>query len=155
MLWKLILLLTVTPIVELYLLVRLAQIIRPGPTILIVLATGILGGVLARAEGLRVLSRIQQELKKGNVPGDSLLEGTMILVAGALLVTPGILTDIVGFAILLPPSRVVLRDVIKRWMKRKIEEGKVDVYRQAGFGPIHDEPPPGSPPIENGDNTNE
>lgn len=149
MLWKLILLLTVTPLVELYLLVRLAQITGWGATILIVLTTGILGGVLARAEGLRVLARIQHDLQNQEMPGNSLLEGAMILVAGALLITPGILTDAVGFLILLPPTRVLLRDIIKGWLKGKIDRGKVDVYKQAGFGPIRDEPPPGSPPLEN------
>jgi UPF0716 protein FxsA len=148
-LWKLILLLTVTPLVELYLLLRLAQVMGVAATVLIVLGTGVLGGILARAEGLRVLARIQEDLRDGRVPGKSLLEGAMILVAGALLVTPGILTDGVGFLILLPPSRVLLRHVIERWLKRKIDQGRVDFYKQAGFGPIHDEPPPEAPPLEN------
>lgn len=149
MLWKLILLLTVTPLVELYLLMRLAQITGVGATILIVLGTGVLGGILARAEGLRVLARIQIDLQNRSMPGNSLLEGAMVLVAGALLLTPGILTDACGFLLLLPPSRVLLREVIKRWLEKKMNQGKVDVYKQAGFGPIQDEPPPDSPPLEN------
>jgi UPF0716 protein FxsA len=151
MLLKLILLLTVTPLVELYLLMRLAQLTGVAATILIVLSTGVLGGILARAEVVRVLARIQEDLRAQRMPGNSLIEGAMILVAGALLVTPGIITDAVGFLILLPPTRVLLRDVLKYWLKKKIDEGKVDVYKRAGFGPIRDDPPPGSPPLENED----
>ncbi|MFP4176488.1 MAG: FxsA family protein [Planctomycetota bacterium] len=151
MLLKLILLLTVTPIVELYILMRVGQVVGLPVTIVIVIGTGIVGGILARLEGLRVLGRIQGRLGEGDMPGDSLLEGAMILVAGALLVTPGILTDTVGFLILIPPSRVLLRELLKRWLKHCIETGRVEAYRNAGFGPIHREPPPGSPPLEEND----
>lgn len=151
MLWKLILLLTVTPLVELYLLMHLARLTSVGTAILVVVLTGVIGGILARREGLRVLGRIQSDLEEQRMPGNSLLEGAMVLVAGALLVTPGILTDAVGFLILIPPTRAVLREIIKRWLKNKIDQGKVDVYKQAGFGPIREEPPPGAPPLEDED----
>lgn len=148
MLWKLILLLTTVPIVELYVLLYLAKLVGPGATLLIILGTGVVGGILARAEGLRVLTRIQKKLHEGEVPGNALIEGAMILVAGALLITPGVLTDITGFLILIPPTRRAIRGLLKRWIQRKTQEGRVDIYKQAGFGPISEEPPPGSPPLE-------
>lgn len=152
MLLKLILLLTLTPILELYVLLQLAKIFSVAPTIALVLGTGVLGGILARSEGLRVLMRIQKELHEGTVPGDALLEGTMILIAGALLITPGIITDIIGFLVLIPPSRRMIRKLLKAWLQHRIDDGQVEFYKQAGFGPINDEPPPGSPPLEGEEN---
>ncbi len=148
MLWKLILLLTITPIAELYVLIYLAHRFSIGATLLLILATGVVGGILARSEGLRVLTRIQRKLHDGDVPGNALIEGAMILVAGALLVTPGVLTDTVGFLVLIPFTRHAIRGLLKRWIQRKTEEGRVEIYKQAGFGPISEEPPPGSPPLE-------
>lgn len=148
MLWKLILLLTIMPIVELYVLIYLARLFSVGATLLLILGTGVVGGILARSEGLRVLARIQAKLHDGDVPGNALIEGAMILVAGALLVTPGVITDIIGFLILIPPTRRAIRGLLKRWIQRKSEEGRVEIYKQAGFGPINEKPPPGSPPLE-------
>ena len=142
MLWKLILLLTIVPLVELYLLVELTEATSFSVTVLVILGTGVLGAFLAKMEGLRVLRRIQQEMAELRLPADSLLDGAMILVAAALLVTPGLLTDGVGFLLLLPPTRAVARGVIKRWIKRKIQLGQVHFHQQMGFGPISDEPPP-------------
>ena len=141
MLWKLILLLTLVPIVELLLLVKLAQVTSFGVTVLVVIATGVLGAFLAKAEGLKVLRKIQREMSEARLPGDSLLDGAMVLVAGALLVTPGLLTDTVGFLLLLPPSRGLVRRWVKRWIRRKIERGTVQFHQSMGFGPISDEPP--------------
>ena len=149
MLWKLILLLTIVPLIELYLLVRLTQATSFGVTVLVILGTGVVGAILAKMEGLRVLRRIREDMQGGSLPADGLIDGAMILVAGALLVTPGLLTDTVGFLLLLPPSRTVLRRLIKQWIKRKIEEGQVVMYRQMGFGPIQDDSPPAPTDVQN------
>ena len=142
MLWKLILVLTIIPLVELYLLVKLTEATSFGVTLLVILGTGMLGAFLARMEGLRVLRRIQQEMAGLRLPADSLLDGVLILVAAALLITPGLLTDSVGFLLLFPPTRTVARGVVKRWIKRKIQFGQVRFHQQMGFGPISDESPP-------------
>lgn len=105
MLGRLILLLTVVPLVELWLLTEVAARIEWGPTIAIVLVTGVLGAALARREGMRVLANFQRELQSGDLPAQSLVDGVGILVAGALLVTPGLITDVVGFALLIAPLR--------------------------------------------------
>ena len=147
MLWKLILLLTIVPLVELYLLVKLTDATGSfWVTVVVIVGTGVVGAFLAKLEGLRVLKKIQHEMAELRLPGDSLLDGAMILVAAALLVTPGLLTDTVGFLLLLPPSRAVARGQIKRWLKRKIQPGQVHFHRSMGFGPISEEPPPGPPP---------
>ena len=148
MLWKLLLLLTVVPIIELVLLIKLSRLTGILFTVLVIVGTGVVGAFLARREGLRALRRIGEEMSRGELPADGLLDGAMILVAGALLVTPGLLTDAVGFLLLLPPGRALLRKALKVWIRRKIEAGQVDFYSHMGFRPIRDEPPPGSPPLE-------
>ncbi len=148
MLWKLILLLTVVPLVELYLLFKLSDWTGFLVTVLVIVGTGIVGAALARMEGLRVLGTIQRDLADGRLPADGLLDGGLILLAAALLVTPGLLTDTVGFLLLLPPTRVVARRMLKGWIKRKIEQGQVHFYKSMGFGPMRDQPPRGAPPVE-------
>ncbi len=149
MLWRLILLLTIVPLVELLLLVRLTELWGSFLlTVAIIVATGILGAALARREGLRVLARMREQVARGELPADSLLDGVLILLAAALLITPGLITDAVGFLLLAPPSRSAVRELLKRWIRKKIEAESVVMYRSTGFGPVEDEPPPGMPPLE-------
>ncbi len=119
MLLRLLLLFTVVPLVELVLLLVLADHTGWRFTLGLVLATGIAGAALARWQGLRCLRRLQQQAAEGRVPADPILDGLMILVAAALLVTPGVLTDVVGFGLLAPPVRGVLkRQLRRRWERR-------------------------------------
>jgi len=130
---RLLLLLTVVPFVELVILLRLADAISWTSTLAIVIVTGVVGAWLARREGVRTLMTIQSEMEAGRVPTQSLVEGMMILVAGAVLVTPGILTDIVGFALLVPP--------IRRWGVRRAAgaiRGRVVVMHANGSEPFVD-----------------
>ncbi|MCY4442050.1 MAG: FxsA family protein, partial [Deltaproteobacteria bacterium] len=90
---RLLLLFTVVPLVELYLLIEVGSVIGGLNTILLVLGTGALGAFLARLEGLRTLGQIQRNLNQGIVPAEEMVDGVIILVAGLLLITPGILTD--------------------------------------------------------------
>jgi UPF0716 protein FxsA len=149
MLLKLILLLTVVPLLELVLLVHLTRLWGSLPlTIAIVVATGVFGALLARHEGARVLRGIQASFGRGELPADGLLDGLLILIAGALLITPGLMTDCLGFMLLLPVTRSPIRSAVKRWAKRKIAAGDIRAWQQGGFQPIDRQPPPGSPPIE-------
>ena len=117
MLLRLLLLFTVVPLIELVLLLRLAERISWEATLGLILLTGFVGAALARYEGVRCITRIQQKLAAGQLPGDPLLDGLMILVAGALLVTPGVLTDLVGFSLLVPG----LRRIMKRFLKKRFQ----------------------------------
>lgn len=115
MLLRLFLLFTAVPLLELLILVRVAGWAGALPTLLLVLGTGAAGAWLARREGARKWARIRSELDAGRVPAGELLEGFFVLVAGILLVTPGILTDAAGLLLLLPPVR---RRVV-RWARRR------------------------------------
>lgn len=115
---RLFLLFTLVPIIELYLLIKVGSIIGPWPTIALVIGTGIVGAYLIRLQGFYVLHRVYQEVARGRFPADPLIEGFLLVIAGALLISPGILTDITGILILLPSLRFRLRN----WVKRKIRD---------------------------------
>lgn len=102
---RLLLLFVFLPMIELYLLILLGSRIGPMPTIGLIVLTGIIGATLARQQGLSTLAKIQNELKQGRAPTQELVEGAMILVGGLVLLTPGILTDIFGFAMMVPSIR--------------------------------------------------
>ncbi len=125
------LLFTIVPLVELAILIKVAQWTSLAFTLVLVIITGIVGAALAKQQGAAVWARFSRTMQQGIMPADEIIEGIMIFVAGALLVTPGILTDITGFAILVPHTRHALRDIIKRKVRRAIDENKVHVsYRR-------------------------
>lgn len=105
MLPRLILLFTAVPFLELALLVWIGGEIGFLPTVALVLLTGVAGAALARHQGLATWRRFQAALAAGRLPGRELLEGLLVLLAGALLLTPGVLTDAAGFVLLVPPAR--------------------------------------------------
>ena len=124
MLFRLALLFIVLPLVELALLLQIARLTDPLSTLALVIFTGILGAWLARREGTECWLRIQRELGQGQMPADSLVDGLMILIAGAVLITPGVLTDLFGFALLTPPIRAYLKSrVIERFRSRLVVLG--------------------------------
>ena len=121
MFFYLLLLFTLVPFVELALLLWLAGQVGWLETLLLVIATGILGATLARWQGLQTMFRIQREMQAGRMPGDALVDGALILVAGAVLLTPGILTDAFGFALLVPPIRNAMKRAAKGWFKKHVQ----------------------------------
>ena len=119
MLFRLFFLFIVVPFVELVLLLKVAEWTSFEFTILLVLITGAVGIALARAQGFRTYWRIQEDLAQGRMPTESLLDAVMILVAGALLLTPGILTDAFGLSLLVPFCRRFYRAWLTQWFKRR------------------------------------
>ena len=128
MLVRLIILFTVVPLIELYLLLHVGKWLGAFLTILIVVITGILGGLLAKSQGLSIYQSIRTDLESGRIPTDGLLEGLIILVAGALLITPGLMTDIVGFLIMVPILRKWLQNRLKNRLKRNFEARQIHIY---------------------------
>jgi len=105
MFFRLMLLFTLVPLIELALLIKLGQLTNLLTTVAIVVLTGAIGAYLARREGIKTWSRIQQNLAAGASPAVELVNALLILIAGAVLITPGLLTDLVGFALLVPAVR--------------------------------------------------
>lgn len=126
---RLAVLFTAIPIVELYILIKIGQLIGAFPTIAIVLVTGIVGAGLARQQGARVWYEIEMQMQQGVFPADRLVDGLLLVVAGAVLITPGVLTDILGFAILIPLSRAPIREWVKARLSRMMDRGTVH-YRE-------------------------
>ena len=133
MLSRLLLLFIIVPAIELLLLIQMGQWLGTLPTVGLIVITGIVGAYLARQQGLQVLTRVQQEAQSGQMPAEALLDGAMILVAGAVLMTPGVLTDALGFLLLLPPSRKLLRQLAWRQIQQMVARGQI---RVGGFGPM-------------------
>ncbi len=127
MLLRLLLLFTLVPIAELMVLIELGEAIGLGPTLLLIFVTGIVGAALARREGARTWLQVQQELAQGELPADSLLHGLMVLVAGAFLVTPGVITDAAGFLLLFRPVRSKLVELVRGWLHRQVRSGNARV----------------------------
>jgi UPF0716 protein FxsA len=124
---RLLLLFVGVPAIELALLIEVGGRIGTGATLALIAITGIVGASLAQRQGLSVLRTLQQETAAGRLPAGSLVDGVVILVAGALLVTPGILTDAVGFLCLVPAFRQQLKRAAMRHFERAVAEGRVDV----------------------------
>ena len=118
--WRLFFLFTVTPVVELALLIRVGQSLGILPTIAIVVATGAAGALLARSQGLLALRRLLNAVPGGAFPGEEIFDGVLILMGGLLLLTPGFLTDFIGFAALLPGTRGLLKEIVRRQVRRRI-----------------------------------
>ncbi len=109
----------VVPFVELFVLIQVGQVVGVWWTIVLVLVISVLGSWLVKREGWAAWRRITSRVQGGEVPGDELVDGGLILFAGALLLTPGFFTDLLALLLLFPPSRAVARRVaLKRLVAR-------------------------------------
>ena len=113
---RLALLFTIVPLVELYLLIEVGRFIGVGATIAIVVLTGLLGAWLARLQGLKVLAEVRASLEAGQLPTEAIIDGLLILIAAAVLLTPGLITDSVGFLLLIPAGRKTVRGAVRKKM---------------------------------------
>lgn len=121
MVFYLFLLFTLLPLVELTILIRIGNATVWWVPVALVIFTGIAGAALARWQGLRVYQRIREDARAGRMPADALVDGFLILLAGILLVTPGVVTDVVGIAFLIPPVRSLVKRGVKAWIKKHVE----------------------------------
>ncbi len=163
----LLLLFIIVPIAELALLIEVGGVLGLMPTLALIFCTGVVGASLAKQQGLSVLRRFQAETQAGRLPGDALFDGAIIVFSGALLLTPGILTDLVGFLGLLPPARNLLKRALRSSMKNAVTRGNVRVHTfvvgphgpmdsarrppMRGGGPIIDVTPDRKPAPSGGD----
>jgi UPF0716 protein FxsA len=133
MLRRLILLFVIVPIAELALLIQLGRWIGLWPTLALILATGALGATLASREGLRAWHELQLDLTEGRIPGRPILDGLSIFAGGALLLTPGLITDLLGFALLARPTRRWIQGrVVKRLGGALLRQGQIYVHTSVG-----------------------
>lgn len=129
----LLLLFTLVPLVELALLIWLSKVTSIFFTIGLVLFTGVLGAALAKVQGIQTMWKLRGQVAKAQVPTDSLMDAGMILVAGGVLLTPGILTDLLGFSLLIPPIRNVIREWLKAYFKKSVQVKMQSFQEGSGF----------------------
>lgn len=130
MFFKLLLLFTVIPVVELYLLVEIGGQIGTLYTIAIVVVTGIAGAAFAKSQGAQVLYNIRTAWSRGEMPGRQLVEGAMVLAGGILLLTPGFMTDIFGFSLLFPITRKFYTKLAIAYFEKRVRSGQWQMTTQ-------------------------
>ena len=159
---RLLLLFVLVPAAELALLIEIGRRIGTLATLGLIVITGVLGAYLARRQGLGVLRRMRQEVAAGRIPAGPVVDGVIILVAGAVLMTPGVLTDAFGFFCLIPACRELLKTQLRRRLQRAVRQGRVvvsvDPDGGAGTRPVREvrditprEPPGAGPRAEGPD----
>jgi len=118
MFFKLFLGFTLIPMIELYLLIKIGAAVGAFNTLLLVILTGAAGAYLARLQGLQTMLRVRERLQQGEMPAEDLLDAMLIFVAGIVLLTPGLLTDIAGLLLLFPVTRLQF----KKWLRKRLDQ---------------------------------
>ena len=124
---KLLLIFIITPLLEMSILIELGKRFGTWHTIGIIVLTGLIGASLAKTQGLQVYRNLTESLHNGQLPHNHLIEALLLLIGGALLITPGVLTDIVGFTLVLPWTRKLVRERLKAHFQGRISYGQIDI----------------------------
>ena len=128
MFFKLFLIFAVVPVIELALLINIGSLIGVLNTVIIVVLTATIGAYMVRMEGIGVMYRIQRNMQEGIFPGEELINGMMILIAGAMLLTPGFFTDVLGFLMVFPVSREFIKKIARRYIKKKMSSDEIEIH---------------------------
>ncbi|HJN45366.1 MAG: membrane protein FxsA [Acidobacteria bacterium] len=124
---RLLLLFIAIPVIELFLLIEIGQRVGTLTTVGIIIATGLVGASLARQQGMSTLARLRADLAASRLPAEPIVDGVLILVAAAVLITPGLLTDVAGFLCLIPAFRQLVRRYLKQTFERAVREGTIGI----------------------------
>ena len=108
----------IIPLIELVILIKVGSYIGLWPTILIVVLTGVVGAALARYQGFLIINKIRSDVSSGRVPARELIDGLLVLIGGIVLLTPGFLTDIFGFVLLIPVTRNLIKGFVRNQFER-------------------------------------
>src|SRR5919204_3911681 len=108
------------PIAEIYVIIKVGEAIGILPTLALLIVDGFLGAALARSQGRTAWARFNRALAEGRVPGREVFDGAMVILGGALLVTPGFVTDIFGLICLIPPTRALSRRLLSGMARRRV-----------------------------------
>ena len=139
MLGRLILLLTVVPFIEIYLLLRIGKTIGAGPTFLLIILTGVAGAFLLRRQGASVMQDLQRQAQQNQLPAEAMMKGLFTFLGGVLLLTPGLLTDALGFSLVIPITQSWWRKYFSEQFKKGLQSGRIQYY-SAG-NPFGQRPP--------------
>jgi UPF0716 protein FxsA len=123
------LLIIIIPAADIGLLLFFGKLIGAWPTLFLILFTGVVGSYLAKKEGIQTIRKAQEQLRNGQIPGEAVLDGICILVGATLLITPGFITDILGFLMLFPPTRKLFKFFMKNSFRRWINKGQIKIIK--------------------------
>ncbi|MCA0171602.1 FxsA family protein [Bacillus sp. RAR_GA_16] len=126
----LLLFIIIVPALEIALLLLSGRTLGLIPTVLLIIGTGILGAWLARKEGAETIQKVNRQMQAGQMPGEAILDGLCILVGGIVLLTPGFITDAVGFLLLIPATRKPFKRWMKKFLERRINNGQFMFIRR-------------------------
>lgn len=125
----LMLLIIIIPAIEIGVLILSGRTIGAIATVLLIILTGVIGAWLAKQQGVETLRNAQQQMKYGQVPGVAIIDGLCILVGGLLLLTPGFITDTIGFLLLIPITRNKIKPLILTMIKKMIDKNQITIIR--------------------------
>lgn len=125
----------VIPLIEIAILIEIGKVFGAAYTIILVIGTAALGAALLRQQGVSTLAKVQMNMDQGKLPATELIEGLMLLIAGALLLTPGFFTDVFGFLVLIP----VLRQRIARTLLANFIQSRINIRETASGNVIEGE----------------
>jgi UPF0716 protein FxsA len=134
----------VVPLAEIAVLIEVGGWLGVGPTLALIVLTAVVGAWMVRHQGLAVLRRAQQQMQRGSMPIAEVFEGCCLVIAGALLMTPGFLTDSAGAVLLLPPVRGLLYRRVRRQLEEQVRSGAAQAP-MTGSPHTRDKPPQGGP----------
>ena len=137
---KLLALFLLIPIIELFIMFKIGKVIGLEITILIIIITAIIGAKLTKVQGAKAIKNARSEIKGGKLPHKEVMDGIMIIIAGAFLLTPGFVTDIVGFSLLLPTLRSNYQKLLLAFIKTKILFAQSPINKQKKEGKSNDDP---------------
>lgn len=124
-----ILMLIIIPALEIGILIFSGEMIGLIPTIVLIIFTGVFGAYLAKKQGLEAIRQFQEQLSHGQMPGMAILDGVCILIGGILLLTPGFITDIFGFLLLVPPTRKFIKVIMMNALRKWINNGNIKIIK--------------------------
>lgn len=141
----------ILPFVELFLLIRIGRQFGATNTIAFVIAMGLLGAFVAKTQGRRVIAAWREALEQGRVPEEGVLGGVLVLIGALLLITPGVITDVLGLLCLLPPTRRFIGARMQAYLRERVAKGALQVHH-VGFGwPTSGPGAPQAPAARRGD----
>ncbi|MCK1991824.1 FxsA family protein [Peribacillus muralis] len=117
------------PVVEIIVLLLSGKVIGFWPTLFLIIATGLIGAYLAKKQGMETWRKAQEQIRYGMMPGNEIIDGICIFIGAALLLSPGLISDIIGLILVFPPTRNLLKPIVIRFLMNRMNKGKVTIIR--------------------------
>ncbi|MGE7182573.1 membrane protein FxsA [Peribacillus simplex] len=117
------------PVIEIIVLLLSGNMIGFWPTLFLIVATGLIGAYLAKRQGMETWKRAQEQIRYGMMPGNEIIDGICIFIGAALLLSPGLISDIMGLLLVFPPTRNLLKPIVIRFIMNRMNKGKVTIIR--------------------------